>query len=228
MKQGSPERAKIRTNTDIVALSWGFPYHKCIFHSIVSQTPPCKAIKVKSQLLQLQAMNSQDESTHLAMIHTSIFASCASNGAAALVPSSAPGRLLPSLPPPASPRHVPSLPQPLPHRGSSSHQTTGCGSQQGDYRSFTLNDPDMKEFNPAFEVKSIYLPFSSESLLKHLILSHHVRSAIAQEKGPEVQLYFRPSPAQREIPQTSSFALPPRVILPPSSQGFALRLKISG
>lgn len=108
MKQGSPERAKIRTNTDIVALSWGFPYHKCIFHSIVSRTPPCKAIKVKSQLLQLQAMNSQDESTHLAMIHTSIFASCATSGAAALVPSSAPGRLLPSLPPPASP-----LPHPL-------------------------------------------------------------------------------------------------------------------
>lgn len=90
-----------------------------------------------------------------------------------------------------------------------------------------MNDPDMKEFNPAFEVKSIYLPFSSESLLKHLILSHHVRSAITQEKGPEVQLYFRPSPAQREIPQTSSFPLPPRMILPPSSQGFALRLKIS-
>lgn len=126
MKHGSPERAKIRTNTDVVALSWGFPYHKYIFHSIVSQPPPCKAIEVKSQLLQLQAMNSQGESTHLVMIHTSFFTSCATNEAAAPVPSSAPGRLSPSLPPPAS------LPRPLgapTAPGSSSHQMTGCGSQ---------------------------------------------------------------------------------------------------
>ena len=74
------------------------------------------------------------------------------------------------------------------HSGSGSHQTTGCGSQRGDYRSFTLNDPDMKEFNPVFEIKSVYLPSSSESLLKHLILSCCVGSTIAHRKCPKV--YF--------------------------------------
>lgn len=115
MKHGSPERAKIRTNTDVVAFSWGFPYHNCIFHSVVSQPPPCKAVGVKSQLLQRQSMNSQDDFTDLGMIHTSFFTSCAANGAAAPVLSSAPGRLLPSLPPPVSlprPFAVPAAPAP--------------------------------------------------------------------------------------------------------------------
>lgn len=50
MKRGSPEHAKIGTNTAVVALSWGFPYHNCTFHSAV----PNKAIEVKPRLLQLQ------------------------------------------------------------------------------------------------------------------------------------------------------------------------------
>lgn len=51
-----------------------------------------------------------------------------------------------------------------------------------------MNDLDTEEFNPVFEIKNVYLPFSSESLLKHLILSSHVRSTIVHEKCPK--MYF--------------------------------------
>lgn len=111
--------------------------------------------EVKLQLLQLQARDSAF--ADLGVPHASVFTSCAARGAAARCP--APRRL---------PGHLPGLPR----SRSSGHQTTGCGSQRGDYGSFTSSHPDTKEFNPAFEIKSVYLPSSSESVLKHLLLSH--------------------------------------------------------
>lgn len=43
----------------------GFSYHSRSFCSLVSQLPPCKAVEVKSQLLQLQSMSSQGDFTDL-------------------------------------------------------------------------------------------------------------------------------------------------------------------
>jgi len=125
-----------------VALSWGFPYHNCIFHGIVSQPSPCKAVEVKSQLLQLRSMNSQDDFTGLGTIHTSFSMSCTANGAAALVPSPAPG-LSATFRVPAASLRCPNRS----HAGcswSSSHQTMGDGLQRGDCRGFTLSDPATK------------------------------------------------------------------------------------
>lgn len=81
---------------------------------------------VKPQLLHLQPVNSQDTSTDLQMIHTSFSVSYITNGAAALVPSSALDCLLPSLPPPTS------LPRPfvVPAGRAATRRQAGAGNEE--------------------------------------------------------------------------------------------------